>query len=143
VNDDAAAELRHLRAEIAALRADHARAREEHLMLRARHAPLARALGKVFTSLEQNPRTQYTVHVWAMRTWMMLTAVTLVVFFTASRFWAAIAVLWLTMISYYANWATDFDGASSSLAALNAREARREAEAAAAAAGGGHGMPRP
>jgi hypothetical protein len=135
MDPDTTAQLSLVRAEIAALRADQARLHERHHLAKGTaHIPGARLVAKVFSSLEKEPAVQYKVHVWAMRVWLTLTSATFFVFFFANGFWGKVATFWIVLISYYANWATDFDGASSSLAAIHARAARQEAEAAEKAA---------
>jgi hypothetical protein len=124
---DLIAELIALRADVASLRAEQAQAREESLLYRGRRFwPI-----RVAVSMQTDPQVQYKIHIGAMWFWMATTVLVTVVFFGDSSLWARVAVFYLVLISQYACWATDFDGASSSLAAIHAREARARAEESA------------
>jgi hypothetical protein len=74
-------------------------------------------LKHVIKDFEYNPVTQYKVHLVAMWVWTasMLTVVCLFTF--ANHFWQVVSVLYLVMISLYANWATDYGAMSAALAA--------------------------
>lgn len=68
-----------------------------------------------------DPHFQYRLHLVATYLWLanMLTAV--VVFVFAQGFWSRFSVLYLVLVSLYANFATDYDGVSSSEAAIHAQ----------------------
>lgn len=72
----------------------------------------------VLHDFEYNPRTQYKVHLVAMWVWTfsMITVVCLFTF--ANHFWQVVSVLYLVVISLYANWATDYGAMSAALAAM-------------------------
>lgn len=73
----------------------------------------------ILHDFEYNPKTQYKVHLTAMWVWTfsMITVVCLFTF--ANRFWQIVSVLYLVLISLYANWATDYGAMSAALAAMN------------------------
>lgn len=68
-------------------------------------------------NLEGNPHTQYRVHRAAMRFWLVNAAVVVTVFFAAPGVWAKVSVLYLVLVSLYANWSTDFGAMSAAEAA--------------------------
>jgi hypothetical protein len=72
---------------------------------------------RIVKDFEYNPVTQYKVHLVAMWVWTasMLTVVCL--FTLANHFWQIVSVLYLVLISLYANWATDYGAMSAALAA--------------------------
>jgi len=73
----------------------------------------------ILHDFEYNPKTQYKVHLVAMWVWTfsMITVVGLFTF--ANHFWQVVSVLYLVLISLYANWATDYGAMSAALAAMN------------------------
>jgi hypothetical protein len=71
----------------------------------------------IVKDFEYNPITQYKVHLVAMWVWTA-SMVTVVCLFTfANHFWQIVSVLYLVLISLYANWATDYGAMSAALAA--------------------------
>jgi hypothetical protein len=71
----------------------------------------------VLKDFEYNPVTQYKVHLVAMWVWTA-SLITVVCLFTfANHFWQIVSVLYLVLISLYANWATDYGAMSAALAA--------------------------
>jgi hypothetical protein len=71
----------------------------------------------IVKDFEYNPVTQYKVHLVAMWVWTA-SMVTVVCLFTfANHFWQVVSVLYLVLISLYANWATDYGAMSAALAA--------------------------
>jgi hypothetical protein len=76
-----------------------------------------RWLKHLIKDFEYNPVTQYKVHLTAMWVWTA-SIVTVVCLFTfANHFWQVVSVLYLVLISLYANWATDYGAMSAALAA--------------------------
>jgi hypothetical protein len=71
----------------------------------------------ILHDFEYDPRVQYKVHLAAMWVWTfsMITVVCLFTF--ANHFWQVVSVLYLVLISLYANWATDYGAMSAALAA--------------------------
>jgi hypothetical protein len=65
---------------------------------------------------EGNPRTQYRFHKWATRFWLANAAAVVAVFTFAPALWGKISVLYLVLVSLYANAATD----AGAMAAANA-----------------------
>lgn len=106
VSDDAVlTELRLLHAKV-----DHA--------LRAQRLPARHAwLGKFVKDLEYDPKVQYKVHLYAMWWWTVNFIAVVLVFAFANHAWQTISVLYLVLVSLYANWATDYGAMSSALAA--------------------------
>jgi hypothetical protein len=86
--------------------------------LQRTQVPLRHAWVKhVLHDFEYDPKVQYKVHLVAMWVWTfsMITVVCLFTF--ASHFWQVVSVLYLVLISLYANWATDYGAMSAALAA--------------------------
>ena len=80
--------------------------------------PLRHAWVKhIVHDFEYDPKVQYKVHLVAMWVWTfsMITVVCLFTF--ANHFWQVVSVLYLVLISLYANWATDYGAMSAALAA--------------------------
>jgi len=97
-----------LRRELAALRVQVARL----------HRPAVRHgwLSVVIKDLETDPQTQYKVHLWAVRIWLVNMLAAVIVFAVAQGVWARISVLYLVIVSLYANAATDYGAMSAALA---------------------------
>lgn len=133
MDGDTQREILLMRAEVASWQADQM-AVQEKMLARTQHSWLVRTLAKMIKGVEEDPQVQYRVHLTAMWFWFAMTIIVVFVFIFAQGLWLDISILYIVLISHYANWATDFDGASSSLAALHAREARKKAEAAEQAA---------
>ena len=66
---------------------------------------------------EGNPATQYSVHKWMMRFWLFNAVAAVGVFTFVPGVWARVSVLYLVLVSLYANWATDFGSMSAAEAA--------------------------
>lgn len=75
-----------------------------------------RVLGRRF---EGDPVTQYIWHKWAMRFWLVNAIVVVAVFIFAPAVWKQVSVLYLVLVSLYANWATDFGAMSAAEAAAD------------------------
>lgn len=82
-------------------------------------------IARLCKRLEVDPTIQYKIHVWASRAWVVNMACAILVFFLLPSIWASASILYLVLVSLYANWATDFDGISSSLAAIHAMRASK------------------
>jgi len=92
-------------------------AKVNHLM-RVQRPPVRHAwLGKFIKDLEYDPRVQYKVHLYAMWWWAINFIAVILVFAFANHTWQVISVLYLVLVSLYANWATDYGAMSAALAA--------------------------
>lgn len=67
--------------------------------------------------LEDDPVMQYKVHIWAVRIWIVNMIAVLGVYMFANNVWTKASVLYLVMVSLYANLATDYGAASAAMAA--------------------------
>lgn len=76
-------------------------------------------LRHLIKDLEENPRTQYKVHLYATYYWVVNFPVVGVLYFCFPKLWVGIGLLLNTFYSLYANFATDYGGMSASLAAYN------------------------
>lgn len=74
-------------------------------------------LKHILRDLETNPETQYKVHLYAMYWWTLNFALVLILFVFGNGVWQRISVLYLVLVSLYANWATDYGAMSAALAA--------------------------
>lgn len=68
---------------------------------------------------EGDPKTQYAWHKWAMRFWLVNAVIVITVFALAPAVWKQVSVLYLVLVSLYANWATDFGAMSAAEAAAD------------------------
>ena len=75
-------------------------------------------LKHVVSGLETDPHVQYKVHLRAVQVWLASMCVVTSVFFGAPGLWAKASVLYLVLISLYANLATDYGSMSASMAAF-------------------------
>lgn len=66
---------------------------------------------------EGDPRAQYAWHKWASRFWAANVPAVIFIFTFEPVIWQKISVLYLVLVSLYANWATNFTGMSSAEAA--------------------------
>jgi hypothetical protein len=100
---------------LAELRLLHAKV--DHVV-RLQHRPVRHAwLAKFVKDLEYDPRVQYKVHLYAMWWWAINFVAVILVFAFANHAWQVISVLYLVLVSLYANWATDYGAMSAALAA--------------------------
>lgn len=99
--DEVAARLDGLHAEIKRLEALHFLAAPPHGWL---------------YRLETDARTQYRIHLWAARFWVFNAIAVLTLFFLTPGIWLKISVLYLILISLYANLSTDYGAMSAALA---------------------------
>jgi hypothetical protein len=75
-------------------------------------------LKHIVRGLETDPHMQYKVHLRAVQVWLVSMAAVVTVFFLANPFWQKVSVLYLVLISLYANLATDYGSMSASMAAF-------------------------
>lgn len=66
--------------------------------------------------IEGNPRTQYHAHRWMARFWGANAVAAVIVYVFAPAVWSRVSVLYLVLVSLYANISTD----SGAMAAANA-----------------------
>ena len=83
--------------------------------------------------VEGNPQTQYKIHRFAMRFWLANAVVAVIVFTFAPGVWAEVSVLYLVLVSLYANWSTDFGAMSAAEAAAEGSVSEYTVEADATA----------
>ena len=112
LTEDAAAELRLVRAEIAALRG-HLAAVTPTVTIR--HGWLKH----VIKDLETNPRTQYKVHFWGVIYWLINFPLVCYLFFGQSALWLKLGIFITLIYSIYANFATDYGSMSAAMAAFD------------------------
>lgn len=87
------------------------------------HRWLVKAIVKFIKSAEDDARTQIIVHKIMMRFWMINFCVATFVFFAFPGFWATASIFYVTAISLYANFATDYGALNASQGSLHALEA--------------------
>jgi hypothetical protein len=74
------------------------------------------------SDFETNPRFQFKFHLWAMVFWLLNLAVGTTVMICWNQYWLKIGVFYVFIISIYANWDTDYDACSASLAAMHSED---------------------
>jgi hypothetical protein len=117
IHHDLLAEIKKLN-----IRLDHANKRPA---IPTRHGWL-----KVFVKdLENNPKTQASIHKWACVYWLVNFPIIFGLFFFAPHVWVAIAMLINTAYSLYANFATDYGALSAAQSYGSALEASQSAHA--------------
>ncbi len=99
--DEVAARLDELHAEIRRLEALHFLAAPPHGWL---------------YRLETDARTQYRIHLWAARFWVLNAVAVVSLFFLTPGIWLRASVLYLILVSLYANLSTDYGAMSAALA---------------------------
>lgn len=72
---------------------------------------------------EHNPEFQVRFHLAAMVFWMVNAAAGIAVYAVWPRLWVSIGVLYVFLLSIYANWDTDYDAVSAASAFLHAKRA--------------------
>jgi hypothetical protein len=75
-------------------------------------------LRHIVRGLEDDPHVQYKIHLRAVQVWLASMVTVAVVFTFANPFWQKVSVLYLVLISLYANLATDYGSMSASMAAF-------------------------
>lgn len=88
----------------------------------------ARWFGKILKNLESNPKVQIAIHKWATLFWAINGVVATGVYILAPGLWNKLSILYLTVVSLYANLATDYDGLSSAQAHLHSLETAEAAK---------------
>ena len=81
---------------------------------------------KFLKDAEDDAVTQIKIHKISVRFWLINGAVALFVFFVFPDFWAQASVLYLVLVSLYANFATDYGALIASQAALSAGKAAEQ-----------------
>lgn len=66
---------------------------------------------------ESNPQTQYKIHMAFTYVWLLNMALALSVYMFAPGLWSKASVLYLVLVSLYANFATDYGAVSAAEAA--------------------------
>ena len=84
-------------------------------------------LRHVVKGFEEDPEVQIKVHKWACVYWLVNFPVIAVLFVGFPKVWLGPGLFLNTFYSLYANFATDYDGLSSSQASMHAREAAHAA----------------
>lgn len=77
---------------------------------------------RVVDDFETNHRFQARFHLTMMTFWEIMTVVVILGYFFTPGVWLRASVLYLVIISHYANWDTDFDALSASQAAMHSQE---------------------
>jgi len=90
-----------------------------------------RRLRALVRKIEGDPATQYKMHRFAMRFWLFNAIAVLIVFFAAPATWTKVSVLYLVLVSLYANVATDFGAMSAAEAAADGAVSEYTQDAAA------------
>lgn len=78
---------------------------------------LGRALAKDKRRFETDVKLQLKIHQIASYVWIVNFVLAVIVFFAFPGLWAHASVLYLVLVSLYANFATDYGAVSAALAA--------------------------
>lgn len=82
-------------------------------------------LKKFLKDFEHNPETQFKFHRWAMYFWVSNVAIATALLVWFRPIWDTINIYYVALISLYANFDTDFDAMSASIAAIRSNEILR------------------
>ncbi|HWZ65638.1 MAG TPA: hypothetical protein VNX65_02450 [Patescibacteria group bacterium] len=77
---------------------------------------------------ESNPELQYKIHMFFTYIWLVNMVVAVSVFIFAQPFWQQASVLYLVLVSLYANFATDYGAVSAAEAAFKPNETQKDAK---------------
>lgn len=89
--------------------------------LEAHPAPHHRAIASFAHRFNTDPHFQYRLHLIATYMWIINAVVAMGVFLLAQGFWQRFSVLYLVLVSLYANFATDYGAVPASEAAIHAQ----------------------
>lgn len=81
---------------------------------------------KFINDFEHDPHVQFKFHTFAMFFWMLNAVVALVIFIFFPQVWIAIGILYVLLLSLYANWDTDYDAMSASGAWMEAQSLKKD-----------------
>ena len=70
---------------------------------------------------ETNPTFQYHFHLVMMAFWILNAIVGTIIMILAPHLWLQVGVYYVFILSIYANWDTDYDAVSASLAAKHSK----------------------
>lgn len=80
----------------------------------------------LYKRMESDHRSQIKFHKWAILFWSLNVPASLVLLFMFPDQWARFSVLYVLLLSLYANADTDYDAMSAAQAALHAQAAERQ-----------------
>lgn len=115
INQDAANELRILRAEMAAIRSHVEAIHKSSVRVPVQHGWLKH----VVKDLETNPHTQYKVHLYGAIYWLINFPLVCYLFFGLPQLWLKLGIFITLMYSIYANFATDYGSMSAAMASFS------------------------
>jgi hypothetical protein len=78
-------------------------------------------LVKIFRRLGADPALQYKIHIWASVVWVVNAALAIACFIFLPMVWASASVLYLVLVSLYANFATDYGAIPATIGAIHAK----------------------
>ncbi len=79
---------------------------------------------KVVKALEEDPNVQLKFHLFFSYLWLLNMVSATIVFFAFPHFWSKYSLFYILFVSLYANFATDYDAVSASMAAREAMRAK-------------------
>lgn len=89
-------------------------------------APHHLAVARLCHRFNADPHFQYRLHLIATYMWLVNMIAALCVFVFAPGFWQRFSVLYLVLVSLYANFATDYGAVPGAEAAIEAEALRRK-----------------
>ena len=81
-------------------------------------------VGRWIKGFDSNPRLQYRIHLTFTYIWLVNMVAALAVFVFAPAFWSRFSVLYLVVVSLYANFATDYGAVPAAEAAIQTSDKR-------------------
>ncbi len=95
-----------------------------HIHYHIRQTPLT----GLFKKLNTDPVLQYKIHIVMTYVWIANMAMAVSIFIFAQGFWQKASVLYLVLISLYANLATDYGAVPGAEAAISAEKINKKVE---------------
>lgn len=77
---------------------------------------------RIVKDFETNAHFQFKFHLWAMGFWIINLVGGTVLMIFDNKDWVSAGVYYVFVVSIYANWDTDYDACSASLAAMHGEE---------------------
>jgi hypothetical protein len=93
-----------------------------HIHYHIRHSWLSAILNKFNT----DPKVQYKIHIVFTYIWIVNMFAAISIFIFGPGIWAKYSVLYLVLVSLYANFATDYGAVPGAEAAISAEEIRNQ-----------------
>lgn len=93
------------------------------VFIHPRHFAVKRLCARAINTFEHDPDFQVRFHFAAMVFWLVNAALGVLCYILLPRTWVSIGVLYVFLLSIYANWDTDYDAVSAASSFKHAKAA--------------------